>query len=79
MSVVKLLSRIVAPEDVLKDQDDTVVDKRLHDHTYGKSSNGSCLSPSPLISRLTLCPTQFLRYHIGPVDPVRGSLQRPHS
>ena len=38
MSVIKLLSRIVAPEDVLQ-EDDAVVDKRLHDHTYGITSD----------------------------------------
>jgi hypothetical protein len=38
MSVIKLLSRIVAPEDVLK-EDAAVVDKRLHDHTYGITSD----------------------------------------
>ena len=40
MSVVKLLSRIVAPEDVLKEsEDDDVVDKRLHDYTFGITSD----------------------------------------
>ncbi|CAB9497225.1 Receptor-type guanylate cyclase gcy [Seminavis robusta] len=39
MSVVKLLTRIVAPEDVLKEEDDDVVDKRLHDYTFGITSD----------------------------------------
>lgn len=38
MSVTKLLSRIVAPDDVIaaaEDEDDAGVSKNLHDHTFG--------------------------------------------
>lgn len=41
MSVTKLLSRIVAPDDVIaaaEDEDDAGVRQNLHDHTYGKST-----------------------------------------
>ena len=36
MSVTKMLSRIVAPEEVLSanEEDDNVIHKNLHDHTY---------------------------------------------
>ena len=39
MSVTKLLSRIIAPDDVIaaaEDEDDAGVSKNLHDHTFGK-------------------------------------------
>ena len=44
MSVVKLLSRIVAPDDVLlaevdQDHDDHEIRQTLHDHTYGITSD----------------------------------------
>lgn len=40
MSVTKLLSRIVAPDDVIADDDDDEgVSKNLHDHTYGITSD----------------------------------------
>lgn len=40
MSVTKLLSRIVAPEDVLTAEDDEdAVGQHLHDHTYGITSD----------------------------------------
>lgn len=41
MSVTKLLSRIVAPDDVLskENEDDQKVCKNLHDHTFGITSD----------------------------------------
>jgi len=41
MSVTKMLSRIVAPEEVLSanEEDDNVIHKNLHDHTYGITSD----------------------------------------
>jgi hypothetical protein len=39
MSVVKLLSRIVAPSDIRYDGDRKVVASTLHDHTYGITSD----------------------------------------
>ena len=41
MSVTKLLSRIVAPDDILskEDEDDQKVSKDLHDHTFGITSD----------------------------------------
>lgn len=41
MSVTKLLSRIVAPDEVLdkEDEDDRHLEKNLHDHTYGITSD----------------------------------------
>jgi hypothetical protein len=40
MSVVKLLSRIVAPEDVIAEEhDENDEDQALHDHTYGITSD----------------------------------------
>ena len=41
MSVTKLLSRIVAPDEVLSsdEDDDNALHKQLHDHTYGITSD----------------------------------------
>lgn len=40
MLVVKLLTRIVAPEEVLQNvRDETSADRTLHDHTYGITSD----------------------------------------
>ena len=41
MSVTKLLSRIVAPDEVLSSDegDDNALHKQLHDHTYGITSD----------------------------------------
>ena len=39
MSVVKLLSRIVAPSDIEVDENMAKTGKTLHDHTYGITSD----------------------------------------
>ena len=39
MSVIKLLSRIVAPSELEEDQDGCVSAAKLHDYTYGITSD----------------------------------------
>jgi len=60
MSVVKLLSRIVAPQDVVLDEKNRGrnVASSLHDHTYGEYpavSQSFVLSGRPTASFLTVC------------------------